>query len=73
MVELICKRMDHLFPSKLRQKFETHLELIEFVDDRPGHDTRYDIDFSKIQRDLSWTPNIEFDSGLLDTIDWYIK
>ena len=72
LVEVICERMDHLFPSKLGPSFKTHLDLIEFVDDRPGHDRRYDIDCSKIKKELSWSPKIKFETGLLETIDWYV-
>lgn len=44
---------------------------IEFVKDRPGHDRRYDIDFGKAKRELGWKPEVDFDKGLLRTIDWY--
>jgi len=45
--------------------------LIEYVTDRPGHDLRYAIDCSKAERELGWTPNIDFETGLAETIDWY--
>ncbi|HET6422512.1 MAG TPA: GDP-mannose 4,6-dehydratase, partial [Planctomycetaceae bacterium] len=45
--------------------------LIRFVTDRPGHDLRYAIDFSKATRELGWSPQIQFEDGLLDTIEWY--
>ena len=45
--------------------------LIEFVKDRPGHDSRYAIDCSKAKRDLGWTPKIKFEAGLKKTLDWY--
>ena len=47
-------------------------ELIEFVQDRPGHDIRYAIDAGKIQRDLGWVPEETFDTGLAKTVDWYL-
>ncbi|GAB4138122.1 MAG: dTDP-glucose 4,6-dehydratase [Planctomycetaceae bacterium] len=47
--------------------------LIKFVTDRPGHDLRYAIDFSKATRELGWTPQIEFRDGLRETIDWYLS
>ncbi|MDD3049560.1 MAG: dTDP-glucose 4,6-dehydratase [Candidatus Cloacimonetes bacterium] len=47
--------------------------LIRFVTDRPGHDLRYAIDSSKIQKDLGWKPQIEFSDGLKSTIDWYLS
>lgn len=48
-------------------------ELINFVDDRPGHDIKYAIDASKIKRDLNWIPEVDFESGLRKTIIWYIE
>jgi dTDP-glucose 4,6-dehydratase len=45
--------------------------LIQYVDDRLGHDRRYAIDSSKIQRELNWTPQVDFESGLAQTIEWY--
>jgi len=46
---------------------------IEYVKDRPGHDRRYAIDWSKINRELSWKPEVDFDTGLKITVDWYLK
>ena len=46
---------------------------IEYVKDRPGHDRRYAIDWSKIHRELSWKPEVDFDTGLKITVDWYLK
>jgi dTDP-glucose 4,6-dehydratase len=46
---------------------------IEYVKDRPGHDHRYAIDWSKINRELSWKPEVDFDTGLKLTVDWYLK
>ena len=51
----------------------TSNKLIEFVSDRPGHDFRYAIDFSKIKKELGWTPKTNFDKGIRDTINWYIS
>jgi dTDP-glucose 4,6-dehydratase len=47
--------------------------MIEFVKDRPGHDRRYAIDWSKIKKELGWKPKYNFDTALKMTIDWYIK
>ena len=47
--------------------------LISYVNDRPGHDTRYAINSAKIQDNLEWQPSSNFDDNLLDTIKWYIK
>ena len=44
---------------------------IEYVKDRPGHDRRYAIDFSKIKNELGWTPKVSFEEGLQKTIEWY--
>jgi dTDP-glucose 4,6-dehydratase len=48
-------------------------KLITFVKDRPGHDRRYAIDFSKLQKELSWTPRESFASGIRKTITWYLE
>jgi dTDP-glucose 4,6-dehydratase len=48
-------------------------KLITFVKDRPGHDRRYAIDASKINKDLGWTPSVTFEEGLAQTIDWYLQ
>jgi dTDP-glucose 4,6-dehydratase len=50
----------------------SYRELIKFVPDRPGHDLRYAIDCSKIERELGWRPEETFESGLSKTIDWYL-
>jgi dTDP-glucose 4,6-dehydratase len=47
--------------------------LIKFVTDRPGHDHRYAIDFTKATNELGWTPEISFRDGLRETIDWYLQ
>jgi len=47
--------------------------LIEYVSDRPGHDRRYSIDASKIQKQIGWKPKYEFEQALKETVDWYIK
>ena len=48
-------------------------KLIEFVSDRPGHDFRYAIDFSKIKNDLGWNPKTKFNTGIRETINWYMS
>lgn len=68
VVEAICDILDTRRP---RQK-GCYRDLITFVTDRPGHDRRYAIDASKIKRELGWEPFHTFDSGLADTIDWYL-
>ncbi|MCR4747602.1 MAG: GDP-mannose 4,6-dehydratase, partial [Clostridiales bacterium] len=46
--------------------------LIEFVTDRPGHDLRYAIDASKLERELGWVPETKFDDGIKETVRWYV-
>jgi dTDP-glucose 4,6-dehydratase len=68
LVRTICRLMDDLKPT------ETPYEkLITFVSDRPGHDLRYAIDSTKIQRELGWRPTQDRDSGLRRTVNWYIE
>ena len=50
----------------------SYRDLITFVADRPGHDRRYAIDPSKIERELGWTPAESFETGLAKTVDWYL-
>lgn len=71
VVKTICSHLDELVPNHPRGigKYE---DLITFVADRPGHDQRYAIDASKIQRELGWTPQETFDSGIKKTIQWYL-
>jgi len=69
VVKAICAYMDEHFPDS---PHTPHKKLITFVEDRPGHDQRYAIDAGKIQRELGWTPQESFESGLKKTIDWYI-
>lgn len=69
LVRSICQLLDASAPDKAIGARET---LIKFVDDRPGHDLRYAIDASKLQRELGWQPQESLDSGLLKTVQWYI-
>lgn len=48
-------------------------QLITYIKDRPGHDRRYAIDASKINRELGWKPTVTFEEGLNETIDWYLN
>ena len=69
LVKLLCQQMD----EKLgREKGESE-QLITFVKDRPGHDLRYAIDASKINKELGWKPSVTFQEGLSKTIDWYLE
>jgi dTDP-glucose 4,6-dehydratase len=69
VVETICDMLDEKRP---RAQGGRHRDLITFVADRPGHDRRYAIDASKIERELGWIPLETFESGLAKTIDWYL-
>lgn len=68
VVEAICAILEELAPSGS----DAYRELITLVSDRPGHDMRYAIDASKIERELDWTPQETFDSGLRKTVQWYL-
>ena len=68
IVQLICDTVDEFAP----QLGGDSRKLITFVKDRPGHDRRYAIDASKIQRELGWTPAHKFESGIRETIRWYL-
>ncbi|HEX8594075.1 MAG TPA: GDP-mannose 4,6-dehydratase, partial [Pseudomonas sp.] len=52
--------------------FRPHVDLLTYVQDRPGHDLRYAIDASKIQRELGWVPEETFESGIRKTVQWYL-
>jgi len=69
VVETICDILDQKRPRKGGGRYR---DLITFVSDRPGHDRRYAIDASKIERDLGWKPLETFETGLAKTIDWYL-
>ena len=58
--------------AKLGQPVGTAAKLITFVKDRPGHDLRYAIDATKINKELDWKPSVTFEEGLDQTIDWYL-
>ena len=69
IVKMICD----IFDKKFKSNNFKHKNLIEFVDDRPGHDYRYAVDYSKIKNELKWEPEISFEKGLASTVDWYLK
>jgi dTDP-glucose 4,6-dehydratase len=69
LVKLLCTLMD----EKLGRAPGTSQGLITYVKDRPGHDRRYAIDATKINRDLGWKPSVTFEEGLAQTIDWYLQ
>jgi dTDP-glucose 4,6-dehydratase len=69
VVKTICALLDQRRPLAGGRKRES---LIEFVKDRPGHDRRYAIDSSKLQRELGWKPSVDFETGIARTVDWYL-
>ena len=69
VVHTLCELLDELRPDS---KFRPHASLITYVQDRPGHDMRYAIDASKIQRELGWVPQETFESGIRKTVEWYL-
>ena len=68
LINLLCSIMDR----KLGRADGTSAKLITFVRDRAGHDQRYAIDSSKLQRELGWKPSLQFEEGLERTVDWYL-
>ncbi len=68
LIHLLCSIMD----KKLNRETGNSAKLITYVKDRAGHDLRYAIDSSKLQRDLGWKPSLQFEEGLEKTVDWYL-
>jgi dTDP-glucose 4,6-dehydratase len=71
VVLTLCSLLEDLAPNK-PTGVEKYEELIVYVTDRPGHDLRYAIDASKIERDLNWKPSETFETGLRKTVQWYL-
>jgi len=69
LVKLLCQQMD----GKLGRDSGESEKLITYVKDRPGHDLRYAIDASKINKELGWKPSVTFEQGLEKTIDWFLS
>ncbi len=70
LVRLLCGALDELLPDSPHCR---HEQLIAFVADRPGHDLRYAIDASKIERELGWTPETTAEQGIRNTVSWYLE
>ncbi len=68
VVHTVCAVLDELRPAGA-----PHASLISFVTDRPGHDFRYAIDASKVERELGWTPDESFETGMRKTVEWYLQ
>ena len=71
VVQTICTLLEELAPAKVAG-VKRYADLITYVADRPGHDLRYAIDASKIQRKLGWIPQETFESGIRRTVQWYL-
>lgn len=69
LIKVMCKVMD----EKLGRPEGTSERLITYVKDRAGHDLRYAIDSGKLQRELDWTPSLQFEEGIRITIEWYLS
>ncbi|UYO53941.1 dTDP-glucose 4,6-dehydratase [Rhodopseudomonas palustris] len=69
VVQAICRLLDELAPDAA---IGSRAKLISFVTDRPGHDARYAIDASKVERELGWRARYTFDDGLRQTVQWYL-
>ena len=67
LVRVICALLDDRRPGGA-----PHADLIEFVDDRPGHDQRYAIDATRIRDELGWQPSVTLEEGMAKTVDWYL-
>lgn len=70
IVETICSLLDDLVPDS---RYKPHRSLIKYVVDRPGHDRRYAMDITKINRDLGWAPRHSLENGLRKTVKWYLS
>lgn len=69
LIKLLCQQMD----EKLEREKGTSEKLITYIKDRPGHDRRYAIDATKLNKNLGWKPSVTFKEGLSKTIDWYLN
>ncbi|MBS7327985.1 MAG: dTDP-glucose 4,6-dehydratase [Oxalobacter sp.] len=70
IVKTVCRLLDEKQPRKNNREYEG---LISFVSDRPGHDFRYAIDASKLERELRWQADENFETGIVKTLDWYLR
>ncbi|MDA9926925.1 dTDP-glucose 4,6-dehydratase [Amylibacter sp.] len=71
VVNVVCRILDELQPSKF-DGIDQYAQLISHVDDRSGHDIRYAIDSSKMEKELNWRPNESFLTGIKKTVEWYV-
>jgi dTDP-glucose 4,6-dehydratase len=80
IVDTICTILDEKYPIKqnkviqnLKLNIQNYKDLIVFVEDRAGHDRRYAIDATKLEKELGWKADENFDTGIVKTIEWYVK
>jgi len=80
IVDKICEVLDEVYPIKNNQLIQNstlniqhYKDLVVFVEDRAGHDRRYAIDATKLENELGWKADENFESGIVKTIDWYLK
>ena len=69
VVKTLCKILDELKPKSSGSRYETQ---ITYVNDRPGHDRRYAIDATKLEKELGWSPKETFETGIRKTVEWYL-
>lgn len=69
LIKLVINTVDRL----LGRKNNEDLNLITYVTDRPGHDARYAIDSTKLQKELGWEPSLQFEEGIEKTVIWYLE
>jgi dTDP-glucose 4,6-dehydratase len=69
IARMLCDILDHIAPKETG----SYMEQITFVRDRPGHDQRYAIDSSRLHNELGWEPQMDFETGLRETVAWYLQ
>ena len=73
IVHTLCNILDELRPIDTRTRISSYRDLITYVKDRPGHDRRYAIDATKIEKELNWRPAETFETGIHKTVQWYLE
>jgi len=73
IVDTICSILDEKVPAEKEINKKNYKELITFVEDRAGHDRRYAIDATKLKNELGWKADEDFESGIIKTVEWYLK
>ena len=73
IVDRICDILDEIHPIKNNQTIQNYKDLVVFVEDRAGHDRRYAIDATKLEKELFWKADENFDSGIVKTVEWYLQ